>query len=185
MRISRISHAFIFYIYFSTTWPKSTDHPTKETVQTWILHYRGIYILNNTCNKAFGKILFPFFKMCIVIIIILSFYACVRLYEFLDIFSMVFVGILVFTSSVLIAPIASVTSSLYTISQTFSQNLKPKLRFTGSEQTERVLKQRLRSCPIIRCQVGTLYFMESSAKLTLIQNVVNGIVFLLVNTKAK
>ena len=46
---------------------------------------------------------------------------------------------------------------------------------------EKILKGQLKSCALIRCQIGNLYHMEAAAKLTMIDNVVNGIVFLLVN----
>jgi hypothetical protein len=42
---------------------------------------------------------------------------------------------------------------------------------------------QIESCQLIRCQVGGLYYMEAKAKLTLIHQVVNGVVYLLVNVK--
>jgi len=43
----------------------------------------------------------------------------------------------------------------------------------------------LKSCPLIRCKVGGLYHMESKAKLTLIQKVINGLKYLLVNVRVQ
>ena len=172
-------------IIFSVEWPKSKDQPSSSIVQEWILHYRGIYLLNNVCNLVFGTIVFPFTKMATILVFILCFFASFRLFKYLDFLSLVFVASTAVTTCLSLVPTTLVMSSLYDISRKFSENLFPRIRFAGEKKTEMILKGYLKSCPLTRCQVGSLYHMEAKAKLTVIHNVVNGIVFLLVNVKAQ
>ena len=79
---------------------------------------------------------------------------------------------------------ALVMSSLYDISEKFSRNLlNIRIRFVENTRAESSLRRQLKSCAVIRFNVGGLYHMEAQAKLTMVQHVVSGIVFLLVNAE--
>ena len=153
----------------------------------WILHYNGIHILNSVWNVAFGKILVPFMKIALIVVFILSFFSCSRLFQYLDFFPCLFVATYVISSSVMLVPITLVMSSLYAISCNFQQNLFPRIHSADEKKTAHtnILKSQLKSCTLIRCQVGSLYHMEAKAKLTMIDNIVSGIVFLLVNVNVQ
>ena len=172
---------FAYILFHSIEWPKCVPEPSPSTMRTWILHYKGIHILSSAWNVAFGKIIVPVMKLEIIIIFILSFFACSRLYQCLDLFVSLFGATCIIASLVMLVPMALVMSSLYAISCTFKQNLFPRIHLTDRKETERILKGELESCGLIRCHVGSLYHMEAKAKLTMIDHVVNGIVFLLVN----
>ena len=169
----------------SDQWPKSKDQPSSSTINRWMLYYKGIYVLNNVCNKAFGTILFPVIKLIVILAIIFSFFTYVRLFKYLDLVYFLFVACCMLASLITLVPSSLVMSSLYTISQNFSKNLTSRLNFTAKKKTMKILKQQLKSCPLVRCQIGNLYHMEGKAKLTLIHQVVTGIVFLLVNTEVQ
>ena len=165
----------------SIEWPKCISQPSPSTIQIWILHYNGIQILNSVWNVAFGKIIVPFMKLFLILVFILCFFAWARLFHYLDLLSSAFVVMTVLCSSALLVPMALVMSSLYAMSCCFYQNLHRKIRFAEEKKTEKTLKDQLKSCALIRCQIGSLYHMEARAKLTMIDNIVSGIVFMLVN----
>ena len=146
------------------------------------MNYRGVYILNNDCNMVFGTLYIPFAKMAIMLAIVLSVFALVRLYNDLHILSLFLLTSVAFTATILIGPISIAMSSLYDMSSKFPHNLFLQIHITP-EKNSRIYKLQLKSCQLIRSQVGNFYYMESKAKLTVIHNILNGIVFLLVNVK--
>ena len=74
-------------------------------------------------------------------------------------------------------------SSLYDMSLVFSTNMSQQIRGMANKKKRRVLEAQLTACPLIRCELGGLFHMESEAKLTMLHHVINGVVFLMVNFK--
>ena len=80
-------------------------------------------------------------------------------------------------------------SNMFDMSQKFSKNMSCLISCVfasasaADKKANQIQKSELKACQLIRCSVGSLYHMEAKAKLTLIHNVVNGVVFLLVNIK--
>ena len=165
---------------YSIDWPKSKHQPSSAAINRWVQHYRGIYILNILCNTAFGKILIPFMKTAVILGFILCFFGCVRLLEYLNVVACAYLVFLLAACLLLLIPITLAMTSLYFKSQNFSHYVFPRL-ITFEKVEQRRLLAMLKSCPLIRCQVGSLYHMEANAQLTMVHNVVNGIAFLLVN----
>ena len=132
---------------------------------------------------AFGKLCIPFLKIILVLGFIICFFAFARLYQDLDILSLVLVTGVASIIPVLVIPMSIVMSSLYDMSSKFKRHLSIRIQFEANQERRRVLEGQLKSCALIRCQVGNFYHMEAKAKLTLIHNVLNGIVFLMVNAK--
>jgi len=145
-------------------------------------HYRGIYILNKGLNTAFGTIVIPFMKMVLIVIFVVSFFAVVRLSKELNAMVLTMLVIVSLTAALLLFPISVIMSSLFDISQQFQRNMRTVSGAIPDQKIRKHCKDQLKSCSLIRCQVGGLYHMEAKAKLTLVQYVVNGIVGLLVNT---
>ena len=175
----------INFLICSIDWPNSHS-PAEECcikIAQCILYYRGIYILNTGSNTVFGKLFLPFIKAVVVFGLILSFFAVVEKYEYLDTLSLFFVSAVTPTAFLLLAPISIVMSSLYDMSSQFHRNIFPKVHRVTIKKTKRILIYHLKSCPLIRCQVGNLYHMEAKAKLTMLHHVLNGVVFLMVNAK--
>jgi len=148
---------------------------------TIISHYRGIYILNRDFNLCFGSICIPFSKLGLIFTFIFSLFAAVRLRKDLDGLSLVMTSVVAVTTACLILPISAIMSSLYDVSSRFKQNMLSILREMLNRKERQDAEGQLKSCPLIRCQIGSLYHMEAKAKLTLMQHVVNGFVFLIVN----
>ena len=170
--------------YYSIEWPKSefrTCFPAE--VERNIFYYKGIYILNNICNKVFGTLLFPFLKLCLIIAFSLTFFACVRISNQFDVVSYVFITIVASASIILLAPISVIMSSLYETSKELPGNLSVHVCNITERSTKKALQSQLKSCPIIRCQVGNWYHMEAKAKLTMLHTTINGLVFLMVNVE--
>ena len=121
--------------------------------------------------------------MTVILAVVLSFFACVRLYKELEIASLVLVILTLIVCILLITPISLVMSSMFDVSSKLHHNLSFLIKIIPDSKMKRILDRQLQACPLIRCQVGNFYHMESKAKLTVIHIVLNGIVFLLVNVK--
>ena len=168
----------------SIEWPKSETTNSADSsscIRNCLVHYKGIYILNDNYNVAFGKIIIPFIKLGLILAFTMAFFAAVRLSENLDGLSLLLVSLISFTYAIVMPTSAIVMSSLYDISKKFSRNLSPAIQLVPRKKIRQILERQMKSCLLIRCQVGNTYHMEAKAKLTMIQNVVNGVVFLLVN----
>jgi len=153
------------------------------TAATSITHYRGIDILSRNFNLGFGKLVLPFLKLLVVTVFITSFFAVTRLWSELNALSMLMLSVIAVASITLIIPISIIMSSSYDKSAKFQPNILPCIDMTQDLMEKKILRNQLISCSLIRCQVGSFYHMEAKAKLTLLQHIVNGIVYLLVNVK--
>jgi len=151
--------------------------------QNPIIHYRGIYILNNNFNAAFGTLVIPVAKLILVIVFVFSFFAMVRLWSFLNPLSFTMMALVNPSTGLFLLPVSIIMSSLYDASAQFQKNMLPLIQLIPDKMGRIHIGRQLKSCALIRCQVGSLYHMEAKAKLTLLHHIVNGVVFLLVNVK--
>ena len=178
---------YIFLYYFhSIELPKSElEFPAKvaSRVKTCIRHYKGAYIINKTFNTVFGTLIIPHLKIILILIFIFCFFALVRLFEDLNSISFAVVAVIGSSSMILLILITMIMSNLYNMSAKFSTNLVPQIHQITDKKKRRLLEFSLKSCHLIRCQVGNLYHMEAKAKLTTLDNTITGLVFLLVNVK--
>jgi len=170
----------------STDWPNSKlnlGESTKSRINRCVRYYRGIYLINQEVNAAFGTLFIPFVKLVLLLGFIVSFFAIVRLREKLDGISSVMIPA-TFTATVLVVvPFSIVMSRMYQSSKNFKLVLAPKIREFTRREIRDYLQYKVQSCCLIRCKVGNMYYMEAQAKLTMLDRVVNGLVFLLVNSK--
>jgi len=143
--------------------------------------YRIIFSFNELCNKAFGSILIPAVKLTVVIGFILNFFGSVRLYNQLDGVSLVLTIVLSITFFLFLVAISVVMSSLYDISKKFKPNIGYQVEKNRSDLFKKVFRKDLDSCQLVRCRVGSVYHMETGAKLTLVHSVLNGVACLLIN----
>ena len=72
---------------------------------------------------------------------------------------------------------------MFDVSTQFFHQLYPKVQQIQEKASRRICAANLESCAVIRVQVGNFYHMEAQAKLTLMGYLVDGVVFLLVNSK--
>jgi len=168
----------------STTWPKSYDLSSGETdIRRYIIHYRGLCLLSSHFNMAFGSIILPFLKLQLAVGFTICVFIAIRLNAYLNIFSLGLVSVFTWTSALLLIPISIVTSRFYAISTKFKPHHIPSIHRLSQPHSRNILVRMLKSCPLIRIHVGSLYYMEAKAKLTMIHKVVNGLKYLLVNVK--
>jgi len=71
----------------------------------------------------------------------------------------------------------------FDISEQFQRNFAPNISKVLDKPIRPCNIGQLRACSLIRGQVGSLYQIEAMAKLTLIQHMINGLEFILVNVK--
>ena len=173
-----------FWSEYSIKWPPLAIPNESEAsrLERCILHYRAIYILNNDFNLVFGKLILPFLKFALIITFSLSFFAVARLFNDLGSFSLFFLGMYALCGAALLAPLAIVTSSMFDLSSQFHRNVSSNIGLSTGIQIKRRLQQQLISCPIIRCQIGNLYYMEGKAKLTMVHNILNLLACLLIES---
>ena len=139
--------------------------------------------MNTDFNLIFGKLIIPAIKLTLVLIFIFSFFAFVKLFKDLDPISLSFVTLTTLTSVLELAPIVIVMSSVFDISTQFTRTLPLQIRLVENQKSRENFELDLKACAVIRCNVGSSYYMETEAKLTIFQYLVNGTVFLMVNAK--
>ena len=169
----------------SFEWSKCYYQPKelRGGIERCILHYKGMYVMCNDANLAFGMIVVPFIKLSVVIWIMVSVFAIIRLVHILDGLSVIFLTGTMLTAFLILIPISIVMSSLYFMSLRFSTNLSAKIRHVTDQKIKSELSRMLKSCSRIRVRVGKWYNMEAKAKLTVLHCLAKGVVFLLVNVK--
>jgi len=140
-------------------------------------------LINQEVNVAFGSLYIPFMKFLVLLGLIVSFFAIVRLRAELDGITAFLIPATFAATVILVVPISMVMSRMYELSKNFKLVLAPKIRELTKKKTLYYLQYKMESCSLIRCKVGNMYYMEAQAKLTMLDHVVNGLVFLLVNTK--
>jgi len=139
--------------------------------------------MNDYINLAFGMLFFPFAKLIILVMFIISCFSLIRLRAELDAITFVLMITILSGAMISIVPVSYVTSRTYQISKDFKRNILPiSLQHTGN-RSKNQLRSQLKSCPLIRCKIGNFYHMEAQAKLTMLDRTVNGVVFLLVKVK--
>jgi len=169
-------------LIFSVKWLKSK--PTNFDEEAPILHYRGIYILNKSFNVAFGTLVIPVTKLFLIIVFVFTFFVLLRLWSLLNAFSITMMVVVNVSAGCLLLPTSIIMSSLYDASAQFKKNMLLNIELIPDKMARIFTYRQLKSCSLVRCEVGGLYYMEAKAKLTLLHNVVNGVVFLLVNIQA-
>ena len=176
----------IFSAIHSRDWPKSQSFPAESCnqIQNCILYYKGLYLVTKDFNRAFGQVCIPIIKFFVMMGLVLSFFALVCLHNELGISSLITVVLALSTTLFLIVPASIIMSNLFEISSKFYPRLSPKIQLIGDPKAKGILERQLKSyCPIIRCQIGNFYYMEAQAKLTVVHNILDGVMFLVVNTK--
>jgi len=140
-------------------------------------------MLNHDFNLCFGRLIIPCIKLSLIFVFVFAFFAMVRLRRELDLVSFAFVSVAALTAAALGFPISIITSSLFDYSSKFKQHMLPCLDLLSNKLERKHAEGQVRACQLIRYQVGNLYHMEAKAKLTLIHEVVNFVVFLFVNVQ--
>jgi len=174
---------YIYKLYFisSVEWPKSTSSGASINLRRVVYHYRGIYILNEDFNTAFGTLFIPTFKFVFCLCFIACFVAAVRFWSDVDALSCMMVIVLLIAAALMLIPISSMMSSLFGTSTQFQHNLMKTVNTISDSKARKYWKLELESCPVVRCKVGNMYYMEAKAKLTMLQQIVTGVITLLVN----
>jgi len=179
----KVTHNFLNDILFSLDWSTFDVLRPKSRVKNCIQYYRGIYLMNEDMNLAFGKLFIPLSKLLLLAAVIISVFALIRLRANLDALSFALLGVVLIGCSILVVPISIIISQTYQISKYFKPNISTIINQIEDKRKKEVLRGQLKSCALIRCKVGNLYQMEAKAKLTMLDRTVNGIVCLLVNVK--
>ena len=159
------------------------DITSASEVDRCILHFKGIDILINAYNLAFGMIAVPFVKLIVITLLIFSLFASVRLFRQISCISFVFISLVAVINTPVLVLSTMVMSYFFDISSKFPESLSPQLLQITETKARRINDANLKSCRAIRCKVGSLYHMEAKATLVTLHHVINGLVFLLVNVK--
>jgi len=160
---------------------KSTSLNHSINLRRLVHHYRGIYIFNEDFNTAFGSLFIPVCKSALGLAFIVSFVAVVRLWSDMNALSCTMVFAVSITTAFLLVPISAIMSSLFDTSSQLKHNAMEIVNTILDPKYRKYWKLVFESCPVVRCKVGGLYYMEAKAKLTLFQQLINAVVTLLVN----
>lgn len=167
-----------FYCIFSLEWPKTCPLSHRRCISV----YRAVKLLNDLHNIAFGSIFIPLLKLGLVMAIMVTAFGVIRLRnEFSTPVYVIFVLYFV-TELIMLIPGTALMSLVYDITIPFQRNIWNN--FTENEQSDKereAIRRILRSLPFLKCGIGSFYHMEGRAKLTLGDNLANGIAYCLVS----
>jgi len=152
---------------------------SEEDFTVGIYIYRAVRLLNDLHNITFGSLFIPIVKLAALLGLFTSTYVTIRLRSLMH--PAVFGFFLVYTLDVLLftLPCAVVMSKIFFWSSLFHIQ-KAKLLNLLPPISRRDLKRQLKSFPMLKCQVGPFYHMEGKAKLTMADNMAQGIAFMLI-----
>jgi len=174
----------MFVFISSIDWPTGNSLLSiKPRIRRCFRYYRGIYLVIQDLNLAFGTLFIPYFKLTLLLGFITSFFALVRLPSDMDVLSYLIMIVTVPGSLTLVVPIALVMSNMHSMSENFIPTLSPTIQLLDNRIDREYFGRQLRSCPLIRCKIGNMYYMESEAKLTMLDRTVATLMFLFVNVK--
>jgi len=173
--------------FCSVDWPHSELLLSGNKLDRCIFHYKALYIVVQDFNQAFGKLFIPTLKLMFLFVFVIGVFVGIRLRTQFDLISITVLCLAAILAFTFMVPVAFIMSSLFNMSDKYKRNLMTIVQhFPKTVERDRKTKYfayQLKSCPWIRCTVGGLYYMESKAKLTMIDRSVNGVVFLLVKVK--
>lgn len=158
-------------------WPLYEENSFQRSIRV----YKHTQLLNKLYNIVFGRIFVPAAKVIILIGLFILSYCIVKLRAYMST-PMLLVFILdAFTASTLILPGALTMSLVYSTSREFYKNVSRNLESAKCARTKLFYRKKLISMPELKCNVGNLYYMESKAKLTLADTMINGVCFMLLS----
>jgi hypothetical protein len=184
MYFSTISSTQIFHIsfvhfcvIFSTEWPLDAEVPLEQCLRV----YRTAFLLNRFNDAAFGKFLIPSAKfMLLTFLVNVPAFVVFCYWNRLDVTSISTLAFFFAIALPILVSCTEVTSEIYNISSQFQQNMAQKVRASENKRMTPIWIRELRSCQLVRCQIGNFYHMEGKAKLTLVNTMVNIFVFMVV-----
>jgi len=152
----------------------------REAFTVGIHIYRSIRLLNDLHNVTFGSLFIPIFKLICFLVLFVSTYATFKLRAVMHPVVFGFLLVYMFDVFVVIFPGAVIMSKIFYLSSQFQ--IQQAGRLDGLPQISRLDVQRqLKSFPTLKCQVGPFYHMEGKAKLSLADNMTQGIAFMLLS----
>jgi len=161
-------------IHGSILWPKKR----KYRITVWLYIYRVISILKQLTYTVFETSVIPLGKLVVISAVIPCSYTLIRHRQHLDLVSFLFTLIMCVSIPLILLPMSIIMSNTYNFSDRLPKNMLYFVQgLTRAEKTE--ILARLKSYQVMRCHVGGFYYMERKAKLTLIQSLVQGVVFAL------
>lgn len=102
-----------------------------------------------------------------------------KLYHYLDPVSILFLSVVFFIAPVIILTVSVLMSSVYKNSEVSERNALEYWITHSTKLNGRLALRQLKSLQPIRSQVGGFYHMEAMAKLTLIDRIIQCVVFAL------
>jgi hypothetical protein len=137
-------------------------------------------MLNHLSNMACGQLLVPGATAILCLLISATGFGIASYWNQLGVLLSGFFLSLILTALGMLIPSALAMSATYTYSLQFSKNMRERIHALDNKDIKALHLREVRSCQVIRCQVGNLYHMESRAKLRMVVSAVNGFRFLLI-----
>jgi len=156
------------------------DSDREEDFTNSIYVYRSIRLLNDMHNITFGSLYVPILKLLIFLTLFITTYATVKLRSVMA--PVLFCFFLIYMLDVFLfaCPSAVIMSKIFSLSSQFHIQQAKKLGLL-SPISRMDMRRQLGSLPTLKCQVGPFYHMEGKAKLTLADNMTNGVAFVLLS----
>jgi hypothetical protein len=97
----------------------------------------------------------------------------------MDIQPVLMASVVFATMPVLITPPALLLSNIFDSSVLFKQKLKDRISLSRTYDEALYNRKLLKGTQELRCKIGSFYYMEARAKLTLVNTIIHMVVFML------
>jgi len=175
-------------LIYSIQWPATVNSVPSDAnfttrIKESIIVYRSIIMLNELQNSVLGSIFIPSVKLSGILIFYISVVAATLLRAHINYFIFALFLIYLYVLTIVIVCGAVLMSRVYSISKTFHKNIATVICKVPYSKEQVLLLKTLKSLPVVKSRIGQFYHMEGEAKLTLLDNVVRGIAFMLISFK--
>jgi hypothetical protein len=164
----------VLHYLYSIAWPLDATVSVDQCQKV----YKSAFLLNRLNDAGLGRLFIPAGKAIIMMVYInVPAVALFFFWDQLDIITIsTFLSVLAVIVPILVTS-SIIMSAIYDISYKFQRNMHQKIQGCGNKALRKVWSKDLRSCQIVRCQIGNFYHMEGKAKLTLVNTMLNALFF--------
>ena len=182
--ISRLANLTIYLMVQGYTYFKCTNNLLRVAANLLVhghfvdaLHvYRQLTVLNVSFNNSFGRVFIPLTKTTLEFMSPVVIFLSVRVHDEMAVHPLLAffpaLGALTFLYTILF---------VFTLSDVNKKSAEFLAVWSRSPNKDALKRQYRRSCQMLRCQVGSMYYIDRPMTLNVLKYLIDMLIFLLLN----
>ncbi|CAG7823043.1 unnamed protein product [Allacma fusca] len=168
-------------------WPKKVDNRSGASskdpdLETTFQYYKSLNLINKVYNECYSSILIPSFKVMSCSCVIVSTYACIRFGHSMIPSMAVMLGFVALLQLAFVLCLCTFAAEFHDRTKRFPENFKTCI--VKSEHYKYPLRfyiKRAKTCWPFGFRVGSFYFIKKITKISVVNLIVNGVLYLLIS----